>query len=57
MFSIVEEKEEGDSIESDEDLTESLETILALKGDYGKQQGLNKKKTQTSSEAMSLKVS
>ena len=45
VFSIVEEKEEGDSIESDEDLTESLETILALKGDYGKQQGLNEKKS------------
>ena len=55
MFTVVEEKEEDDSIESDEDLTTSLETILALKGDYGKQQGLNKKKTKLPQKPCPLK--
>merc|ERR1711895_332917 len=36
VFTVVEEKEGNDSIDSDEeDLTESLESMLALKGDYG----------------------
>ena len=52
VFNIVEVNEEGDSLDSDEDLAESLETILALKGDYCKQQGLNKKKKQAPSEAI-----
>ena len=56
VFSIVEVNEEGDSIDSDEDLTESLETILALKRDDVRQQGSSKKKEQASSETMPLEV-
>ena len=45
VFNVVEVNCEEDNLDSDDDLAESLETILALKGDDVRQQGLNKRKS------------
>ena len=45
VFNVKEVNGEDDSLDSDDDLAESLETILALKGDDVRQQGSNKRKS------------
>merc|ERR1711888_92240 len=55
VFNIVEVNDEGDSLDSDEDLTESLETILALRRDDVRQQGSGKKKSKLPQKKCPLK--
>ena len=55
VFNVVEVNGEDDSLDSDDDLAESLETILALKGDDARQQGSNKRKSKLPQKKCPLK--
>ena len=55
VFNVVEVNGEDDSLDSDDDLAESLETILALKGDDVRQQGSNKRKSKLPQKKCPLK--
>ena len=56
VFNVVEVNCEEDSLDSDDDLAESLETILALKGDDVSQQGSNKRKSKLPQKKVPIKV-
>ena len=55
IFNVVEVDCEEDSLDSDNDLAESLENVLALKGDDVRQQGLNKRKSKLPQKKCPLK--
>ena len=55
VFHVMEVNCEEDSLDSDNDLAESLENILALKGDDVRQQGLNKRKSKLPQKKCPLK--
>ena len=55
IFNVVEVDCEEDSLDSDNDLAESLENVLALKGDDIRQQGLNKRKSKLPQKKCPLK--
>ena len=55
IFNVVEVDCEEDSLDSDNDLAESLENVLALKGYDIRQQGLNKMKSKLPQKKCPLK--